>query len=144
MFAVPYQPWRDEAACRSGVDPELFFPVFEAGLKLTVRRAKAICQACPVQSECLDEALAVDEKFGIFGGVHFGQGALRRKGVRDALRRERGVELRVDPEDDFEHGTEAGAKRHSRLGEKACPECSRAAYWARVRRDEMRAAGELG
>lgn len=140
---VGNEDWRSDAACRE-VDPELFFPTMGDGMKLAAKQAKNICKSCPVQDACLDEALANDEKYGIFGGVQFGQGKLRRKTVRDELRRQRGVRLKVSEEEDFEHGTEAGARRHYRLGEKACAECGRAAYWARIRRDEQRAADGLG
>ena len=32
-------------------------------------RAKAICRACSVQSECLEFAIENSEKFGIWGGL---------------------------------------------------------------------------
>ena len=52
--------WRERAACRSGVDPDLFFPVAESGAARNgqVRAAKAVCARCPVRSDCLAEALA--------------------------------------------------------------------------------------
>lgn len=31
--------------------------------------AKRVCQMCPVQVQCLQHALATDEKYGIWGGV---------------------------------------------------------------------------
>ena len=48
--------WRERAACRSGVDPDLFFPVAESGAarNAQVRAAKAVCARCPVRSDCLD------------------------------------------------------------------------------------------
>jgi hypothetical protein len=62
--------WRERAACRSGVDPDLFFPVAESGAarNAQVRAAKAVCARCPVRSECLDEAL-VRIPYGIAGGL---------------------------------------------------------------------------
>ena len=47
-------PWWARAACRD-LDPE----VFAATTKTQVRRAKQVCAACPVQPDCLAEALAV-------------------------------------------------------------------------------------
>lgn len=59
-----YQPWRDEALCAQ-TDPDAFFP--EKGG--STREAKQVCTRCPVQAECIDEALANNERFGIWGGV---------------------------------------------------------------------------
>ena len=56
--------WQDRSNCL-GEDPDLFFPEDVE----TKRMAKAICQACEVQVECLDYALAHNEKFGIWGGL---------------------------------------------------------------------------
>ena len=33
------------------------------------RRAKAVCASCPVRVECLEHAIAVDERYGIWGGL---------------------------------------------------------------------------
>jgi len=46
-------------------DPELFFP--EKGG--SVREAKAVCARCPVRAQCLEHALAHDERFGVWGGL---------------------------------------------------------------------------
>jgi len=46
-------------------DPELFFP--EKGG--SVREAKAVCAGCPVRVQCLEYALAHDERFGVWGGT---------------------------------------------------------------------------
>lgn len=56
--------WQDSALCAQ-TDPESFFP--EKGG--STREAKAVCQSCDVRSECLDYALANDERFGIWGGL---------------------------------------------------------------------------
>jgi WhiB family redox-sensing transcriptional regulator len=32
-------------------------------------RAKAVCQVCPVKSECRDYALTIKEPYGIWGGL---------------------------------------------------------------------------
>lgn len=55
--------WQQRAACR-GVDPDMFFP--ERGG--ATREIKAVCDACPVEEECLLYALANGELFGIWGG----------------------------------------------------------------------------
>ena len=61
--------WRSRAACL-GVDPELFFPVAEAGpvLDAQVAAAKAVCRRCPVVAECLAEARA-RIPYGVAGGL---------------------------------------------------------------------------
>lgn len=56
--------WQADALCAQ-TDPEAFFP--EKGG--STREAKKICQQCDVKSECLDYALANDERFGIWGGL---------------------------------------------------------------------------
>jgi hypothetical protein len=62
--------WRERAACRAGVDPDLFFPAAESGAArgAQVRAAKAVCARCLVRSECLAEAL-VRIPYGIAGGL---------------------------------------------------------------------------
>jgi WhiB family redox-sensing transcriptional regulator len=56
--------WRDFALCRV-TDPEAFFP--ETGEN--GRPAKRVCAGCEVREACLAEALAHDERFGIWGGL---------------------------------------------------------------------------
>jgi len=56
--------WQERALCAQ-TDPEAFFP--EKGG--STREAKKVCQQCDVRGECLDYALAHDERFGIWGGL---------------------------------------------------------------------------
>jgi WhiB family redox-sensing transcriptional regulator len=56
--------WQDRALCAQ-TDPEAFFP--EKGG--STREAKKVCRACEVRAECLEYALAHDERFGIWGGL---------------------------------------------------------------------------
>jgi WhiB family transcriptional regulator, redox-sensing transcriptional regulator len=56
--------WQERALCAQ-TDPEAFFP--EKGG--STREAKKVCRACDVQAECLEYALAHDERFGIWGGL---------------------------------------------------------------------------
>lgn len=56
--------WQANALCAQ-TDPEAFYP--EKGA--STREAKRICQGCEVRAECLDYALAHDERFGIWGGL---------------------------------------------------------------------------
>lgn len=63
-LAVGELAWQDYAECR-GADADLFFP--ERGA--STRKAKAICGECQVREQCLDFALDIGEKFGIWGGM---------------------------------------------------------------------------
>ena len=56
--------WMDQALCAQ-TDPESFYP--EKGG--STREAKKTCEQCLVRAECLDWALANDERFGIWGGL---------------------------------------------------------------------------
>ncbi len=58
------QGWQENALCAE-TDPEAFFP--EKGG--STREAKKICTGCEVRAECLEYALANDERFGIWGGL---------------------------------------------------------------------------
>ncbi len=60
--------WRLEAACRSE-DPEIFFPVYTYGHPELVLKAKAICNRCPVRSDCLAFARSTRQEQGIWGGL---------------------------------------------------------------------------
>lgn len=69
--------WQADALCAQ-TDPEAFFP--EKGG--STREAKRICDGCEVRSQCLDYALANDERFGIWGGLSERE---RRRLRRDAV-----------------------------------------------------------
>ncbi|HMT48994.1 WhiB family transcriptional regulator [Dietzia sp. UBA5065] len=71
------ESWQDRALC-SQTDPEAFFP--EKGG--STREAKKICTGCEVKAECLEYALANDERFGIWGGLSERE---RRRIKRDAV-----------------------------------------------------------
>jgi WhiB family transcriptional regulator, redox-sensing transcriptional regulator len=58
------ESWRLDALCAE-TDPEAFFP--EKGG--STREAKRVCTGCEVRAECLEYALANDERFGIWGGL---------------------------------------------------------------------------
>ncbi|MGQ0718787.1 MAG: WhiB family transcriptional regulator [Pseudonocardiales bacterium] len=65
LFDEPQeQEWQERALCAQ-TDPEAFFP--EKGG--STREAKRICAGCEVRAECLEYALAFDERFGIWGGL---------------------------------------------------------------------------
>jgi WhiB family redox-sensing transcriptional regulator len=49
--------WQERALCAQ-TDPEA-----------STREAKRVCLSCDVRQECLEYALAHDERFGIWGGL---------------------------------------------------------------------------
>ena len=56
--------WRELGRCK-GADPAVFFPDDDEDDGL---EAKAICAPCPVRETCLEHAIAVREKLGVWGG----------------------------------------------------------------------------
>lgn len=56
--------WQSHAACQ-GLAADIFYPSSdEESLE-----AKSVCGECPVQAECLEHALSVREKDGVWGGA---------------------------------------------------------------------------
>jgi WhiB family redox-sensing transcriptional regulator len=70
--------WQERALCAQ-TDPEAFFP--EKGG--STREAKRICSGCEVRAECLEYALAHDERFGIWGGLSERERRRLRRGELD-------------------------------------------------------------
>lgn len=59
-------PWMDEASCAE-IGGDLWFT--DNTNDPAAKRAKEVCARCPVQSECLEHALATDQRYGIWGGM---------------------------------------------------------------------------
>lgn len=72
------EPWALDGLCNQ-VDPDIFFP--EKGE--STRPAKRICQSCPVIAECLEYALANNERFGIWGGLSERERRRLRRGLQE-------------------------------------------------------------
>ena len=75
------QTWERDAACRrDGVATELFFSEDLS----EIAAAKRICAACPVMSQCLEQAIHNEEPWGVWGGQLFCNGKMlmvkRRRG----------------------------------------------------------------
>lgn len=72
LDAIDPPAWRGLASCR-GIHGQDFFPPAGGERRRERRqrelRAKAVCAGCPVRSECLDTALANDERYGVWGGL---------------------------------------------------------------------------
>ena len=66
--------WQQTSACRSGSAAADFYPPMHTERKherlARERRAKSVCAACPVRTECLEHAVEVDERYGIWGGLN--------------------------------------------------------------------------
>jgi WhiB family redox-sensing transcriptional regulator len=57
------EQWAAAALCKQGSPDELFVRGAEQ------HKAKVICQACPVRTECLAEALDNRIEWGVWGGL---------------------------------------------------------------------------
>jgi WhiB family transcriptional regulator, redox-sensing transcriptional regulator len=69
MTVLLSDEWWDLAACRNA-EPELFFPISATrASRAAIDRAKQVCAACPVQSQCLSYALHHRQEQGIWGGL---------------------------------------------------------------------------
>ena len=65
--------------------PDPFFPVGSTGLAVEqIEAAKAVCEQCPVKTECLQFALETNQDSGIWGGTSEEERRrLRRAWLRD-------------------------------------------------------------
>lgn len=66
--AVVGTEWLADAACED-VAPEIFFPSSSASASFNVPEARRICRSCPVRMQCLEYALANNERWGVWGGL---------------------------------------------------------------------------
>ncbi|WP_327385000.1 WhiB family transcriptional regulator [Streptomyces sp. NBC_01207] len=81
-LAGPYAPntveradnWRTEAAC-SLWDSHLFHPDHEGTGPAFAVEAKQICGRCRVRPQCLEWALRIGDRFGVWGGLDAGERA---------------------------------------------------------------------
>jgi len=60
--------WRDDALC-ADYPPEMWFPTNAEAR----RTAKAVCRACPVLEDCLEDALSSPTGRGVRAGMTPGQ-----------------------------------------------------------------------
>lgn len=62
--------WREWAECRKSPHPDAWFTerVTAQGREVA-EYALGFCRRCPVRVECLEAALALDVRFGIWGGT---------------------------------------------------------------------------
>jgi WhiB family redox-sensing transcriptional regulator len=62
--SITENTWRNRGAC-NGLDPAVFFPDSEENAE----EAKSICAECAVRLSCLEHALVVRERDGVWGGL---------------------------------------------------------------------------
>ncbi len=86
-LTIESDAWRRNAACRD-TDPDLFFPVGTTGPAIEqIATAKAVCQECDAQADCLEFAIATNQDSGIWGGTSEEERRMIRK--RHAARQRR-------------------------------------------------------
>lgn len=71
----------DRAACTEiGHGP--FYPDGGSSSDITAQYRKAIeiCHRCPVTQQCLEYAIEIDDRYGVYGGTTPAQRARMRKG----------------------------------------------------------------
>ncbi|SHN34661.1 WhiB family transcriptional regulator [Actinacidiphila paucisporea] len=87
--------WRHQAQC-TDEDPELFFPVGNAGpALLQIEEAKSVCRRCPVMDHCLQWALESGQEHGVWGGLSEDERrSMRRRAARNrAANRSKNTEV---------------------------------------------------
>lgn len=105
------ESWRQRAAC-AGAPVELWFP--DRGENAAA--AKQVCwDECPVREECLADAIATGERFGIRGGMNPGE---RRAHERGTPAPQPGR-----PRKPIAHGQRESYGTCSRRPEGACKSC---------------------
>jgi len=78
FYDLEMNKWKFKGACR-GYNADAWFPKRGA----STRAAKSICRQCDVQVECLEYAVNMGEKHGIWGGLS--------ERERRAIRKKRGI-----------------------------------------------------
>lgn len=70
MDVLDPDDWQRSALCAQ-TDPDLFFPDSHQPRRYAeaTQWAKAVCVQCPVRLDCLEYALTLTERHGIWGGL---------------------------------------------------------------------------
>lgn len=107
--------WRDSALCAQ-VDNDLFYP--EKGG--STRPAKSLCERCEVRQQCLDFAVANDERHGIWGGLSERERRRLRAAKKAPTSPPEPQRRDLKP---IDHGTPRGYVTHRRRKEESCRPC---------------------
>lgn len=143
--------WMDEGACVGVGAPDMWFA--DGGVGET-NKAKTICHSCPVERQCLERALELEDledRTGKGWGVWGGKSAEERNHIRKQRRQAKGpIVVAVGPPktkpepkpqgraNGEKCGSEYGARVHERNGELACYRCREARMEAKRRRKAKR------
>ncbi|TCO64371.1 WhiB family transcriptional regulator [Actinocrispum wychmicini] len=123
MIRLP--EWRTRAACRGRLELDFIDP----RTPTEAAQCRAICTDCPVREQCLGDALAAGEAWGIWGGL-------------DVDEREQLAEQHGHPAPSIrpEHGTNPRYAKHG----CRCDLCREAhTAYERARRERRRRTGDL-
>lgn len=87
--------------------------------------ARAVCHTCPVAAPCLEFALEHDREHGMYGGMTPAERSALAMGDLTSRLRVNAVRC----------GTVSGFRKHQRLGQQPCPECTAAnsGYYSELR-----------
>jgi WhiB family redox-sensing transcriptional regulator len=86
----------DIPACMQ-TDPEVFFPDGNNDGWNETRKAKKMCESCPVIYECAIYALAAGENYGVWGGLSANELRQIRRGHRSLALRPRSATKETQP-----------------------------------------------
>jgi len=125
------EDWRSFARCR-GMSADIFFDPADYLGKIkarntswTSKEAKKTCLGCPVVNSCLEESIIMGERYGVFGGMTFGE--------RNAEALRRGIKYGGKQP----CGTDAGYKTHKLFDEDPCDVCKEAHTKSRRERSRL-------
>jgi hypothetical protein len=126
--------WPRDAPCRD--DPRFVFDDTADVTTVEILQLLSICQRCPFRAACVATVLPAKSGFdGVCGGRVWVNGVVRAEcdGAKPDELDESGSYI--------PHGTEAGARAHSRRGERACLACRQVARAAAARRRARNKSG---
>lgn len=94
--------WRNKASCAPIINVDITFALaWIIRENPNAKRARAICDACPVKIQCLKDAIADPNSFGLRGGYFFENGVVRRPAARE-IRDKYGLEARTSQKQKIE------------------------------------------
>lgn len=100
IFDLPNtQTWMGQAACRSCLEEDLFFPDGDSHrYDPQIAAAKAYCEACPVVEQCLAFAMGIWQIEGIWGGTTEKERRQAKRREQWELEKQRRARMRTEAE----------------------------------------------